>query len=87
MGFDETEMKVCLKDNEVKHRFYYVEDWIQLDGAENEDGKDKRILRGCYFGKYVKMTNIIFIKSRSILRPFIAKRFVRDKVRLETSTI
>jgi len=60
------DFKVCLNDDLVKHKFCYIEEWIQTDQNENSinqirpiDGcvKEKefknKYLKQCYFGKYV----------------------------------
>jgi hypothetical protein len=56
---------VCLKDNEVNHRFVYFEEWIQINGKdetlfENEtptptdtNNNNEKYLKQCYFGRFM----------------------------------
>lgn len=61
LDIDENEMKVCLKDNEVTHRFYYVEDWIDEPEKKEATKIPTRSLRGCYFGKFVSLDHFFVI--------------------------
>ncbi len=56
--------KVCLNNDLVTHRFYYVEDWDlneknnnHMPFVETSDKKDKvhdkKFLKNCYFAKFV----------------------------------
>lgn len=67
--FEKYDVKVCLNNKLVKHRFVYFEDWIHLTGNKSEDNNNNNMvdgplidtessrlkyLRGVYFGKYVR---------------------------------
>jgi hypothetical protein len=60
------DFKVCLNDDLVKHKFFYVEEWIQTDlnenrlneirpigGSQKEKEFKNKYLKRCYFGKFV----------------------------------
>lgn len=61
LKFEEANLKVCLNDNLVKHRFYYVEEWVDSDKNSTEFVNDSilnpghRVLKACYFGKFVSV--------------------------------
>ena len=70
--FEKYDVKVCLNNKLVRHRFVYFEDWIHLTGNKSEDNKNNNMtdgplidiessklkyLRGVYFGKYVRNIN------------------------------
>ena len=65
------DVKVCLKNDEVTHRFAYLEEWIQLlynqKCADVLDGCDgplqvetnehsEKYFKKCYFGRFISLT-------------------------------
>ncbi|CAF1029949.1 unnamed protein product [Brachionus calyciflorus] len=65
LKFEEKELKVCLNDKLVKHKFFYAEEWIQSDekfvhefdkvndGTETTKAPSTKYLRRCYIGKFL----------------------------------
>lgn len=49
-------MKVCMNNDLVKHRFIFVEDWMIVKPNKTDtDQTEKKILKQCYFGRFVSL--------------------------------
>ena len=81
MKLEENNLKVCLNDKLVKHKFFYAEEWVQSDynsnfdfeantNPENLKNTEKKFLRKCYLGKFVKFLKFIIISTISIVTFF-----------------
>ena len=67
---DLTDLKVCLNDKLVKHRFVYFEEWIETNDRQNDqndsfdqvpsESSRNKTLNACYFGKFVLFLSSFF---------------------------